>query len=124
MLAKVFLLILSIGVCACTLLMLRQQRLQVVSDMAQVHRRIADNDKALLELRTQIARASSPARIESLASRLGPMQPIGIDPVSLPAHEPSPIRLAAETSLTKPVETKKPRTPGTGPDVARGPARR
>lgn len=79
MFAKLVLLILAIGAVACGLLTLRQQRLDAVHEMALLHGRIAELDRDLLVVRVGIARAISPGKVEQLAAKLGPVQPLGVD---------------------------------------------
>ncbi|MBL0869907.1 MAG: hypothetical protein IBJ18_04945 [Phycisphaerales bacterium] len=81
MLAKVLFLILCIGASACVLLTVRQQRLAVVHDMAAIHNRLAQHDKVLFDVRARIAQDLSPMRVQQLASAMGPLSPIGVDPV-------------------------------------------
>lgn len=76
---KVMMLILSIGACGCTLLSLRQQRLDAVHEMAATQRAIVKADRDLLSLRIKIAQAVSIGRVDQLATALGPMGPIGVD---------------------------------------------
>ncbi len=80
-LAKVLFLILCIGASACVLLTVRQQRLAVVHDMAAIHNRLAQHDKVLFDVRARIAQDLSPMRVQQLAAAMGPMSPIGVDPI-------------------------------------------
>jgi hypothetical protein len=80
-LGKVLFLILCIGASACVLLTVRQQRLAVVHDMAAIHNRLAQHDKVLFDVRARIAQDLSPMRVQQLASALGPLSPIGVDPI-------------------------------------------
>lgn len=82
MLAKVLFLILCIGASACVLLTVRQQRLAVVHDMAAIHNRLAQHDKVLFDVRARIAQDLSPMRVQQLASAMGPLSPIGVDPIN------------------------------------------
>jgi hypothetical protein len=79
--AKLCLLIVALGITGLSLLQIRQARLQAVHDLAQIQRQMLRDDRSLFELRTQIARAVTPARVHELAAKLGPMRPLGIDPL-------------------------------------------
>lgn len=87
--SKLVFLILAIGLTACALLSLRQQRLRVVHELAGVHASMARMDQDLLRVRVSIAQAITPQRIVSLAVALGPMRPIGVDPLVLPGDVPA-----------------------------------
>lgn len=78
MLAKLCVLILSLGVTGGVLLHLRQARLQVVHELARVQLRMNDRDRDLFRIRTRIASRITPERIEQLAAQFGPMTPIGV----------------------------------------------
>ena len=99
MFAKVCFLVLAIGASACVLLTVRQQRLDAAHDMAIVQSRIVEHDRDLLRLRGDIAARMMPARIETLAMRLGPLAPIGIDPASPAARAATAI---AANTITQP----------------------
>lgn len=79
MLAKIAFLILSVGVSACVLLTVRQQRLEAVHDLADVQRSMSRLDQDLFRLRVAIAQGVAPERVTSLAVALGPMRPAGVD---------------------------------------------
>jgi hypothetical protein len=87
--SKLAFLILVIGLTACGLLALRQQRLRVVHDLAVVHKNMARMDQDLLRVRVDIAQAITPQRVVQLAGNLGPMRPLGVDPEMLPARPAS-----------------------------------
>jgi hypothetical protein len=93
-LAKVLFLILCIGASACSLLSMRQQRLDVVNDMAVIHRRMVQHDRALFEIRTRIAQGLTLDRIATLASSMGTLKPIGVDQ-PVPGEIGNPIRIAS-----------------------------
>ncbi len=76
MFAKLCVLTISIGLVACTLLALRQQRINAVHQMAMVNLRIMEADRGLARLRTDIAANLEPRNIEALASKLGNLYPI------------------------------------------------
>lgn len=113
MFAKLILLILAIGAVACGLLTLRQQRLDAVHEMALLHGRIAELDRDLLVVRVGIARAISPGKVEQLAAKLGPVQPLGVDRQSPTAladgKTPSPVAPGPQAPRGTPASS-----PGTG----------
>ncbi len=79
MFAKLVVLILGVGVIGCTLLGVRQQRLEAVHQMAVAQRNLMGQPKALAKLRSEIAQLSEPARIGELAAlKVGPMMALGV----------------------------------------------
>lgn len=80
MLGKLLALILWMGLTACALLAMRQSRLQLAHELAQVQLRIARHDEALWQERVRIARNVSPARVQEMAVRLGPLRPLLAEP--------------------------------------------
>ncbi len=81
MFAKLCVLIISMGALACTLLALRQQRIEAVHQMAMVNLRIMEADRGLARLRTDIVANLEPKNIEALASKLGTLRPIEMHPI-------------------------------------------
>ena len=81
MFAKLCVLIISMGAVACTLLALRQQRIEAVHQMAMVNLRIMEADRGLARLRTDIVANLEPKKIEALASKIGTLRPIEMRPV-------------------------------------------
>jgi hypothetical protein len=79
--AKLCVLIISTGLIACTLLALRQQRIEAVHQLAMVNLRIMEADRGLARLRTDIASNMEPKKIEALASKIGTLRPIETAPV-------------------------------------------
>jgi hypothetical protein len=75
----------ALGVVAAGLLSLRQSRLQVASELAQCQLRIGKADDRLWSVRTRVAAAVTPARVERLASSLGPLRPVTTPDVVGPA---------------------------------------
>lgn len=75
--AKLAVLILSIGACACALLAARQLRLQAVHELTQARVRIMDQDARLWRLRAEIGARVVPERVERMAARLAPIDPDG-----------------------------------------------
>lgn len=76
MFGKLCMLILAVGVTACALLVLRQQRLDAVHELAVAQGRIAQHDRDLYELRTRIATRVTPTQVEALAVKVGQLEPI------------------------------------------------
>lgn len=76
MVAKLAVVILSLGICGCTLLALRQARLQAASELVRVQLRVRAQDEKLWQLRTEIGRLVTPERVREMASSLGPMRPV------------------------------------------------
>jgi Cu/Ag efflux pump CusA len=70
--AKLIVVILTIGIVACMLLTVRQQRLQAVHDIANIQRRVAEKDRALAEFRVDLAVRLTPERIEAMTRGIGP----------------------------------------------------
>lgn len=79
MLAKLSLLIVSLGVLGCLLLGLRQQRTQAAHEMAEAQRRASMHDRQLWALRAEIARRITPDKIEPMAAHLGGLSPISAE---------------------------------------------
>lgn len=75
MFAKVATLLLTLGLVGCTLLALRQARLQAASELAQAQLRIHRADERLYELRSQVAARVTPREVEVLAKASGDLRP-------------------------------------------------
>lgn len=109
MFAKCAALVIAVGGCGCMLLALRQQRLQVASELAHTQLRIAAADERLWALRNQISESVSPGNVEQMASGLGTLRPIG-DDAGLVDGGPNPRpRKLAQSPL--PVEDEPPPAP-------------
>lgn len=76
MFAKLAAVIVSMGLVACILLAVRQQRVQAAHEMADVQRRVMEHDRTLWHLRAEIAARVTPGQVEKAAKRLGPTAPI------------------------------------------------
>ncbi len=85
MFAKLALLVVAIGAGGCSLLALRQQRLQVASELTRAQLRIQAADERLWELRARIALHTTPHFVRVMAHDLGPMKPVISIPTGLPA---------------------------------------
>lgn len=78
MLAKLAMLIVLSALTACSLLVVRQQRLQAVHDMAEAAERAVALDRKLWHVRIEIAERSTPGAVAVLAAALGPTAPIPV----------------------------------------------
>lgn len=109
MFPKVVLLVIAVGAGACTLLAMRQSRLQVASELAQSQLRVCEADERLWLLRSQVAAAVTPQSVERLARTLGPMKPIreGLPASALagiPTREAGPEGVGAAPDTAAPGE--------------------
>lgn len=120
---KLGLVVLSIGLCALSMLVMRQARLQAAHEVTQTQLRIQRADEQLWKMRADIAALANPSRIRELAGNIGPMHAL-INPVEAsaspstniaipmvekiePLHPPvKPETRSAKASSAKPVETK------------------
>lgn len=93
MVAKLAMLILVMALTAASLLVVRQQRLQAVREMADAAERAANFDRTLWRVRVEIAEAVTPEDVTAMAKALGPMHHIPL-PWGLPSLASS--RLPAE----------------------------
>jgi len=73
---KLVAVVVALGACGCTLLALRQSRLQVASEIAQTQIRINQEDERLWVLRARIAERVTPEQVERLAADVGPLRPL------------------------------------------------
>lgn len=76
MFAKLAAIIIALGIVGCTVLALRQQRLQAAHELAESQLRIRRSDEQLWLLRTQIAHRLNPEAIRDMATAVGPHRPI------------------------------------------------
>lgn len=76
MFSKLAFVILSLGVVGCSLLALRQGRLQVASELTQAQLRINAADERLWLLRARIAKGVTPEQIELMAQSIGSLRPV------------------------------------------------
>jgi len=79
--AKLALIVIALGACACTLLAMRQSRLQVASELTQTQLRINAADERLWSLRVRIAAEVAPQHIQRLATELGELRPLAEAPL-------------------------------------------
>jgi len=68
--AKVVSIVIALGLTACAVLVQRQQRYELAKGISQTHWRILQQERDLLSLREQIARATSPAALRTRVARL------------------------------------------------------
>lgn len=76
MFPKLVAVVVALGACGCTLLALRQSRLQVASEIAQTQIRINQEDERLWVLRAKIAERVTPEQVERMAADVGPLRPL------------------------------------------------
>lgn len=76
MAAKLIILILALALLGSAVLVIRQQRLLVYSEMTQTIRAGRDLDRQIYDERLRVASALHPERIELAAARLGPLKPL------------------------------------------------
>ena len=93
MFAKIALVIIALGICACTLLALRQARLQAANELAEARLRVRAIDERVSVVRTAIASHVTPEEVEAMTRQiLAPLEPLalqrwGHDPLELvPDH--------------------------------------
>jgi outer membrane biosynthesis protein TonB len=77
---KLLLVVATCGLLGAWLLALRQERVQVSSEIARAQLRVNKQDETLWILRARIARQVTPREVERLSANLGPLHPI------LPGH--------------------------------------
>ncbi|MFN0011277.1 MAG: hypothetical protein ACKVS8_06485 [Phycisphaerales bacterium] len=98
MVAKLISLILTLGLVGVLMLNLRQERLQVMHEMADLQKRLAEHDRDFLKMRSQIASRVAPPVVLELAAKLGPTVPIA----TLPAPDDRSPTVAAATNAAGP----------------------
>jgi hypothetical protein len=79
MFEKMAALVVSMGVIACVLLSLRQQRVQAAHELAEVQRRVLEHDRTLWRLRAELAAQLTPEKVERASKKFGPLLPNGPD---------------------------------------------
>lgn len=68
---KLTALIFGLGCIACVLLLLRQARMEAVYELGKTHERIAEHDRTLWRLRTEIASRTTPDGVRSAIEQAG-----------------------------------------------------
>lgn len=76
MFAKLCVLVVSMGVIACTLLGIRQLRVQAAHEAAAVVRRGEKQNREIWKLRSEIARRVTPTQVQLSASKFGALKPL------------------------------------------------
>lgn len=80
MFAKLLAIILTLGVVGCVLLVNRQQRIEASYTLTNLHKRVAEHDRALWKLRTEISELASPERLRQVPQHLpGEWVPVAVE---------------------------------------------
>ncbi len=79
MFAKLLVVIITIGACACVLLGARQARIVAAHELAEARLRLARHDNDLYRLRAEIASLAAPDRVRRIAGAIRPLRPVGPD---------------------------------------------
>lgn len=75
--AKIVLVIVALGICACSLLALRQARLQAANELAEARLHVRAIDERVSLVRTAIAGRVTPERVEEMTRQVPtPMVPL------------------------------------------------
>lgn len=80
MFAKLAVLTISLALCACALLCLRQMRTQSAHEFAEARLRVLQRDNDFWRLRTQIAARVTPERVQQLAAKVYALKPMSSEP--------------------------------------------
>lgn len=70
MFAKVVSIVIALGLTACAVLVQRQQRYELAKGISHVHWRILQQERDLLSLREQVARATGPRELRPRVAKL------------------------------------------------------
>ena len=70
MFAKVVSIVIALGLTACAVLVQRQQRYELAKGISQAHWRILQQERDLLSLREQVARATGPKELRTRVVKL------------------------------------------------------
>lgn len=87
MFGKTAVLIVSTGLCACSLLAARQMRTQAAHELAQSRLRAARLDNELGRVRAKIASDISPERVMQMAAKLDTLKPLAGELGPRPVHD-------------------------------------
>lgn len=119
---KLVVCLLAIGVMGCSLLAMRQARLQAAHELAQTQLRIRGCDERLFKLRTQIGAMVRPEDVRSLVSGMATLKPLMPLPTSRPASQE---RSAAPSDADPTLERTddQPRPPAADPNGKPAPGR-
>ena len=80
---KIAVLTISLALCACALLCLRQMRTQSAHELAEARLRVLQRDNEFWRLRTRIAARVTPEHIQRLATKLNPLKTMTSEPGGL-----------------------------------------
>ncbi|VAX42796.1 hypothetical protein MNBD_PLANCTO03-1770 [hydrothermal vent metagenome] len=79
MFAKIVVVILALGICACSLLALRQARLQAANELAEARLRVRTIDERVSIVRAVIAGSVTPEQVEEMTRQVAmPMVPMAL----------------------------------------------
>lgn len=106
MFAKACIAVLALGACGCSLLAIRQARLQAAHDLAKTQLDIQRADEELWKLRAAIAERVTPIRVEEMAIEMADLRPL----LSTPA-------LTAPTKIDPKKQAKPGATPAVQPEL-------
>jgi hypothetical protein len=99
--AKIVLVIVALGVCACSLLALRQARLQAANELAEARLRVRAIDERVSLVRTAIAGYVTPAQVEEMTRQIeSELVPLALQQWGDHAMTPVGPTLENETTLT------------------------
>jgi hypothetical protein len=88
--AKACIAVLALGACGCSLLAIRQARLQAAHDLAKTQLEIQRADEELWKLRAAIAERVTPVRVEEMAVEMADLRPLLSTPVPPPPAKSDP----------------------------------
>lgn len=101
MFSKLLLIVCAIGMIACTLLVIRQQRIETANEIASVHRRLLEQEQLLWSVHGVIAEICQPAEIrKSLESIDSSWKSLPSKPRKIQADTSVPVALDNST-ITK-----------------------
>jgi hypothetical protein len=84
MFAKLFFIIIAVGAMGCSLLVIRQQRIDTFHEMSLIHQRLLNHERTLWGLRTEIAHRCRPSQVRLAMNQMGGQWvPIPASPVML-----------------------------------------
>lgn len=125
MLAKIVFLIVSMATIACTVLAIRQSRLQTASEIVQAQVRINAMDERLAALRIAVAERVAPERVREMAAGMANLIPLAqaAGDVARKAKEDEAIRLEAARREAARLEAERarPTPPKTDPGSLHNP---
>jgi len=94
--AKVAVVIITLGICACSLLALRQARLQAANELAEARLRVRAIDERVSRTRTAIAGLVTPEQVELMTETSDELLvPLASQPRDVPIPEDPAEQIAA-----------------------------